>query len=129
MQLICVDPKRINEIWPHAKHLIRAAIEQTNLSRFEDIESAVLDGKSLLWLAWNGERIEAAATTQLYNGACILTACSGYQRERWLPLLKRIENYAKQEGCRVMRIYGRKGWRRVLENYRTEYEILEKVLA
>lgn len=126
--LICVNPKRIDEIWPHAKHLIRAAIEQTELSAFEDIESAVLDGKQLLWLAWNGKHIEAAATTQLYNRVCILTACSGYQRERWLPLFERIEKYAGDEGCTRMRIYGRRGWERVLDGYRAEYVILEKAL-
>lgn len=126
--LICVDPKRIDEFWPHAKHLIRAAIEQTDLSDFADIERAVLDGQQLLWLAWNGQSIEAAATTHLSKNVCVLTACSGYNRERWLPLFKRIENYAKQEGCKAMRIFGRKGWERALDGYRAEYVILEKQL-
>lgn len=128
-ELICVDPARVNEFWPHVKYLIKAAIEQTNLSAFEDIERAVLDGKQLLWIAWNGESIEAAATTSLYNKACILTACSGHQRERWLPLFKKIEQYAADEGCRTMRIYGRPGWQRVLDGYKANYVILEKELA
>lgn len=128
-ELVCVDPKRIDEIWPHAKHLIKAAIEATDLTRFEDIEKSVLDGNQLLWLAWNGQSIEAAATTQLYHDACILTACSGHHRERWLPLFERIEQFARDEGCKTMRIYGRRGWERVLDGYRAEYVILEKDLG
>ena len=47
---------------------------------------------------------------------------------RWLPLLEGIENYAKAEGCRNVRIFGRKGWHRVLDGYRQTYAILDKGL-
>ncbi|WP_080586202.1 hypothetical protein [Bradyrhizobium elkanii] len=126
-RLICVDPARVAEFWPFAGPLIRAAIERTGLSEFEDIEKQVLAGEQLLWLAWS-EQIEAAATTHLSRNVCTLTACSGHQRERWLPLFGAIEQYAKNEGAKIMRIYGRKGWERVLDGYRAEYVILEKGL-
>ncbi|MDE5451333.1 hypothetical protein GWE18_00385 [Bradyrhizobium sp. CSA112] len=125
--LVCVDPEQIFEFWPHARGLIKAAIDATNLSDFADIESDVLEGKQLLWLAWS-DHIEAAATTHLSRGVCTLTACSGHQRERWLPLFARIEKYAKDESCRAMRIIGRPGWERVLDGYRREFVILEKAL-
>lgn len=129
MQLICVDPQRVNEFWPHVGGMIRVAIEATGLGEFEPIEREVLDGKQLLWLAWNGTHVEAAATTQLVKpGVCVLTACSGHQRERWLPLFAKIEQYARDEGCSTMRIYGRKGWERVLDGYRVEHVVLEKNL-
>ena len=126
--LVCADPAQVSGFWPHAKHLIKSAIENTGLSEFYSIEKDVLTGKQLLWLAWNGQAIEAAATTQLFNSVCILTACGGYQRERWLHLFTRIEQYAKDEGCKIMRIYGRKGWERVLDGYRVQHVILEKGL-
>ena len=128
-ELICVDPEKVFDFWPHARPLIKAALERTRLSNIEDIEADVLDGKQLLWLAWS-DHIEAAATTHLVKTAgrpvCILTACSGHHRERWLPLFAKIEKYAKDEGARCMRIYGRKGWERVLDGYRVEHVILEK---
>jgi hypothetical protein len=126
VDLICCDPKEVSLVWEYAGGMVRAAIERTGLSEFEDIEKDVLAGDQLLWLAVS-DRIEAAATTHLSRGVCTITACSGHQRERWLPLLARIEKYAKAEGCR-MRIYGRPGWERVLDGYRKEYVILEKVL-
>lgn len=127
-ELICIDPKRIDEFWPHAKTQVRTAIEHTNLSSFEDIERDVLDGKMLLWLAWSGE-IEAVAVTQLLPGVLVIVACSGHHRERWLPLFTRIEQYAKDEQCKSVRIYGRKGWERVLDGYRVEHVVLEKQIG
>jgi hypothetical protein len=108
--------------------MIRAAIERTGLSGFEDIERQVLAGEQLLWLAWS-DRIEAAATTHLSRDVCTLVACSGHERERWLPLFERIEQYARDEGAKTMRIYGRKGWQRVLDGYHVEHVILEKDLG
>jgi hypothetical protein len=128
VDLLCVDPKEVDQIWPYAGGMIRAAIERTNLSDFADIEKQVLAGEQLLWLAVS-DHIEAAATTHLSRNVCTLTACSGHQRERWLPLFKKIEQYAVAEGCETMRIFGRKGWERILDGYRAEYVILEKQLG
>lgn len=122
----------IRDFWPYARHLIKAAIDHTGLSDFAEIEKQVLAGDQLLWLAWDGEAILAAATTHLIKTAgkpvCELTACGGHQRERWLPLFGRIEDYARQEGCSSMRLFGRKGWERVLKDYRVEHVILERTL-
>jgi hypothetical protein len=131
MQLICVDPARVSEFWPYARDLIRAAIEHTKLSDFASIETDVLSGDQLLWLAFDGKSILAAATTHLTkpnNKVCTLTACAGSDRRRWLPLLGKIEQYAKDEGCVTLRIFGRIGWKRVLKNYKMTHIILENDL-
>lgn len=131
VDLVCVNPANIEQIWPQARLLIKAAIEHTGLSDFDHIESQVLSGDQFLWLAIS-DHIEAAATTHLIKTSrkpvLIITACSGAQRERWLPLLATIEKYAKDEGASRVRIYGRRGWERALNGYRCEYVILEKVL-
>lgn len=131
VDLICVPPDEVQKVWEYAGSLIRAAIEQTDLSEFADIEREVLSGDQLLWLAVS-DHIEAAATTHLIKTrgkpVLVVTACSGYQRERWLPLFARIEKYAKDEGASRVRIYGRKGWERVLDGYRVEHVVLEKPL-
>lgn len=127
MNLICVDPEKIFDVWPHVRPLIKAAIDATGLSDFNDIESDVLSGDQLLWMAVS-DHIEAAATTHLSRNVCVLTACSGHHRERWLPLFAKIEKYAKDEGATTMRIFGRRGWERVLDGYQSTHVILEKAL-
>jgi hypothetical protein len=128
-KLICVDPKLVHEMWPHAKSYIRSAIERTSLGSFEDAEKDVLSGENLLWIAWDGKILAAATTRLADNGSrkvCEIVACSGENRDEWLPLIGQIEDYAKNEGCSSTRIIGRMGWERVLDGYRREYVILEK---
>jgi hypothetical protein len=113
IELLCIEPGYITrQIWPTARDMIRRAIERTNLSDFEAVERDVLQGRALLWLAWNGERIEAACTTELTiaqgRKACVVVACSGKNHRRWLPLLAKIEDYARAENCACMRVIGRK---------------------
>ncbi|WP_244067555.1 hypothetical protein [Bradyrhizobium sp. Ce-3] len=128
--LVCVDPSRVREIWPHAVALLRSACRRTTLNALDDVESDVLSGRSLLWLAWAEGGIQATASTILINSdigkVCVITACGGTGMKRWLPLLDGIESYARDEGCTRVRIYGRKGWLRVLDGYREKHIIMDK---
>ncbi len=132
-ELVCVDPKRVDEFWPHAGPLLQAACHRTGLNAFADIEADILSGRSLLWMAWNGRAIEAAAATILIRSeigkVCIITACGGSDMKGWLPLIGQIEIYARAEGCRRVRIFGRKGWLRVLAGFEEEHIIMDKDLG
>lgn len=131
-ELVCVDPKEIRRIWPHASRFIKRAILRTGLSDFREVEDSILDGDALLWLVWNGERIEAAVSTILEvantKKSCVIVACGGDDMANWIDLIDQIETYAKNEGCQSTRIIGRRGWLRVLEGYRADYAILEKAI-
>jgi hypothetical protein len=142
-QLVCVPPDQAAAIWPHVRELIRAAMRRGGLSSFRPVEAGVLAGEALLWLAWNGVQIQAAAVTELHatewRKACVIVACgapSGRSRPSsraigmaaWLPLLAGIETYARAAGCACVRIMGRKGWARALPTYRTTRIVLEKEL-
>ena len=131
-ELVCVDPARVSDFWPFVEKSLRAAIEINEISDFDCLERDVLDGKQLLWLAVNGKTIEACATTALVKPfnrkICIITACSGHHRERWLHLKKSIEEYAKNEGCAEIELFGRRGWERALDDYKVHAIILRKAL-
>jgi hypothetical protein len=82
-QLVCVDPARACEVWPHVRALIHAAMRRGDLSSFSAVEASVLAGDALLWLAWDpgAERITAAAVTELHatewRKVCVIVACGG----------------------------------------------------
>ncbi|MCK1387374.1 hypothetical protein IVB31_24300 [Bradyrhizobium sp. 21] len=132
-ELVCIDPKCVQDIWPSTAPLLKQAIAKTGLAQFAMIERDILDGRSLLWVAWNGSMIEAAASTSLQQTdagkVCIITACAGTGMTRWLSLIRAIEAYAQAEGCRCVRIFGRKGWARVLEGYEQTHAIIDKRLS
>ena len=50
-QLLCVPPDKVALIWPRVSGLILAAMKRGDLSSFEPVESSVLSGHALLWLA------------------------------------------------------------------------------
>lgn len=130
--LVCVNPRHVHDIWPHVAPLLRKATKRTGLSAFAEIERDILRGNALLWIAWNGTAIEAAASTSLQQTdagkVCVITACAGAEMARWLPLIRGIEAHAEQEGCTCVRIFGRKGWLRVLDGYRQTCVVMDKPL-
>lgn len=133
VELVCVDPEHVQNIWPFVAPLLCRATAKTGLSAFAEIERDILGGRALLWIAWDGAAIEAAASTGLQQTdggkVCVITACAGLNMVTWLPLIARIEAYARDEGCRCVRIFGRKGWVRVLDGYRQTHAVIDKRLA
>lgn len=133
MQLLCVSPDLVRDFWPVAEPFLKSAMVRTGLGLFNDVAADLFAGKSLLWIAWDGAAVEAAAATQLQateNGlVCVIVACGGRRLGRWLPLLAEIEAYAAKEGCSAVRIFGRMGWQRVLSGYRPSNVVLDKPLT
>jgi hypothetical protein len=132
IQCICIDPDYVSRVWPLVSHLIRAAMRKGRISEFADVETAVLAGAQLLWVAADRQAIWATAVTQLShaNGEkfCTIVACGGRERARWLPLKAELEAFAKAEGCTAIRIHGRRGWAREFPDYRLTRILLEKEL-
>jgi hypothetical protein len=133
MQILCIDPAIVARLWPHARDLIHAAMRRGDVGSFQPVEHSVLAGRALLWLATDGVRIHAAAVTELHaiewRKVCVIVACGGKDMRLWLHLIEAIEQFGRDEGCSAMRIVGRKGWARVLGDYRTRRIILEKEIA
>jgi hypothetical protein len=132
MRIICVDPALADKVWPHVDSAIRAAMQRGAIGAFQPVAQSVLAGRALVWLATDGERIRAAAVTELHatewRKVCVIVACGGNAMRSWLHLIREIEQFAKDEGCAATRIVGRKGWARMLKDYRTKRIILEKEL-
>jgi hypothetical protein len=131
-RLLCIPHDQTEQFWPHVATLIKSAMEKGRLSDCAGVEHSVRNGSALLWIAWNGERIKAAAVTELgqANGEkfCTIVACGGSERGQWLHLLAGLEAYGKAEGCAAMRIYGRRGWLQLLPEYRATRVLLERAL-
>lgn len=134
MQLICIPPDVVDQVWPRISGLIFVAMKKGQVGSFEVVKNDILSGRSLLWVAWDGvsPTIEAAAVTRIeeteWRRVCTIVACGGAHMERWIHLLDTIEDYGRTEKCSAARIYGREGWHRMLPSYRRKRVILEKAL-
>lgn len=129
-ELVCVPPQDVFRIWPHVKPLIVKAIKRGGLNSFAPIEQNLLAERALLWVIIEDKKVLAAVVTQLevteWQKACVIVACGGTRMQDWLSLIKGIEKFAGAEGCDCVRLYGRKGWARMLPQYAQRHVILEK---
>ena len=122
-----MDPNRVAEIWPHVAPLVKRAVDR-GFSRFSIIEANVLDGMHLLWLAVDDNKIVGVAVTGLVGDACEIIAAAGADVRSWIHLIGPIEDYARAEGRKRMRIIGRQGWKRLLPDYKQQAVVLERKL-
>lgn len=133
MEIACVPPDKVALVWPRVSGLIYIAMKRGDLMAFAPVEQSLFNGMAQLWLAVeNRNDIIAAAVTELHatewRKVCVIVACSGKDMDRWIELIEEIEKFAKAESCSRVRIVGRKGWERVLPNYRTRRIVLDKDL-
>lgn len=119
-------------MWPLVAEMLRAAYLRTDLGHTVDLEADVMSGRGVLWIAASNGAVEAAAVAKLertdQNLICNVTACGGRAMSRWLHFLAAIEKWAKAEGAAKVRIFGRKGWTVMLEDYAVSAVVLEKML-
>jgi len=122
---ICVDPQHVGKIWFRVRGLVAAALKRgSGETTIEEVEKELATGLMLLWLGMDGPTIISAGVTQLTtDGVCTLVAYGGRREDH---LMETIESYARDEGCKKVRVIGREGWKRVLKQYRQPYIVLEK---
>ena len=133
---VCVPPGVAHEVWPFVSHWVKAAAERGDLTTFAALEQSVLYGNGLIWLAFvhggTDNLPSGVALTELIRSekslACVITACGGEDFRDWICLIHKIEKYARAEGCDCVRIFGRRGWARVLDDYQTKKIVLERQL-
>lgn len=129
--LACVDPDIVHLVWPKVSGWLRDAMRRGGLGSFEVLENSVLSGGALLWVFMDGQ-IKSATVTQVGVGeggkVCEILACGGADVLSDLQFIGKIETYARNEGCRAVRIMGRRGWVRALKEYKQTRVVLEKEL-
>lgn len=114
--VLCVDPAKVEQIWPHVEDFIKRGISR-GPEDFDQLKQNIHSGLSLIWIAWD-EKGLGVAVTGLFGDACEIISLAGTGLKGWVHSIESIESYARAEGCKRMRLIGRKGWCRVLKDYR-----------
>ena len=108
------------------------AIDQAS-DKFEidDVFKLIEEKKAQLFIFKDSELLSAWVTTIENSGShkwLRVMWAGGKEMEKWKHYLNSIEQWAKSLGCDRSVIYGRKGWAKVLPDYKQTAVILEKVL-
>lgn len=121
----------IEAVWPLVEERITEALGPS-YTRPETMLALLKTNAAQLWLAKNGDEIDAVCITQItghdIGKTCGIWVCVGTNRTAWQDYMSVIEAWAKANGCIGMKHEARPGWQRVLKpmNYELTHVILEK---
>lgn len=106
----------------------RAEVDNT----LEDVQQFLRTGSMQAWhVDWNTIVITAiqpfgASAQQPTKRVCQIVYCAGEGMEEWLePVVTHLKTWAGSMGCQVLRISGRRGWTRVLPEFKETCTTLE----
>lgn len=109
-------------IWSQVKPQIEKALDGSYSSY--DILEYIKQNRMQLWISWN-DGIEASFVTEVcdYPQLRVMrwVLAGGSNMELWLDLVtSKVEDWAKRNNCQRLEIVGRKGWTKVLRDYKPQ---------
>ena len=115
--------------WERLSPLIQQALDRDgNTHSLEDIKKLVLKGDAQFWPAKNSVGVTEMVSTpdcMILNGWL-----AAGKMDEVLELTKQAATFGKANGCKKMRVSGRKGWERVMKNmdFSFKHITLERIL-
>ena len=116
-----MQPEEIETIWPRVEALVGRALARAD-GRYglADVKASLIARKRQLWVVWPACDCLGITEISRYPRQTRLTvfALAGRLPQDWRDVLRRLESWAKEMGCRAVELRGRKGWVRRLPDYR-----------
>lgn len=117
MQAMGVPPTHALRAWSMVEGWITAALLRGKADTApEQVREFLARDLMQLWLAWDGSRPKGCCVTEIVTGArgkvCNLVVVAGSDFAQWAPLLARIKQWARDQGCVRLEASGRAGWER-----------------
>jgi len=127
-----VEKHEINTLWNDVKDLI--AKTNDDVLNEKDVLEYLKAGHYILWIATvtNSDAIVAAMTVEYVHyprhKMCRVVTIAGDRMSEWIGDLNMLENWALAQGCAYMDMYARRGWKKVLKEYKEDCILLRKKL-
>jgi len=139
MELVRIPIAELDKVWSIVDKDIRNALAYSGqLTDSNFVLEKSKEGKFQVWILWDKtkptavEKYFGVVVTELIKRqlgkVCHIYIMTGRQRHKWQYLVKDIEEFAKNEGCQMMELIARPGWKKVLNNfgYGMTHVVLEK---
>ena len=121
------QPNEIDSVWSIAKPMLQRALDRGSNYSIDDLYAGLLKGEMQLFMWMDRAALVTAIQTKEGQKFCLLLALGGDSMSIWFEQLPFLEDWAKGQGAKEMRVYGRPGWSR-LTGYDIEYVKLVKKL-
>ena len=128
-----VQPEDIAYIWEEVSPLIEMARKHSEGElETDDFLEPLTHGDMQLWIATEDNNMHSAMVTQIvpYPQKQILRVIliAGSDLKRLYEFNDMIESFATRTGCSAMELWGRKGWKKMLPDWESNYIVYTKDL-
>ena len=126
-----LDPDDVEYVWEKVEPILARVIPHSEGElETDDILDLVTEGSMQLWIVAENKEIIAALVTQIitYPQKRILRLVSlaGEDFNKFKHFLDIVESFAIQKGCTALELWGRKGWKKLLPEWNSEYIVYTK---
>jgi hypothetical protein len=139
MELVQIPIQELEKVWGIVEKDIKSALAYSSqLTDSDFVFDTLKEGKFQLWVLWDKKQKKTidkyfgVVVTEIikrkFGKVCHIYIMTGKQRTKWQHLITKVEDFAKQEDCKMMELIARPGWQRVLDDYgyKRTHVVLEK---
>jgi hypothetical protein len=128
-----VQPEDIAYIWEQVAPLLDRVKEHSEGElETDDFLEPLTHGDMQLWIATEDQKMHSAMVTQIvpYPQKQVLRVISiaGSDFKRLYEFNDMVESFAIRTGCSGMELWGRKGWKKLLPDWESNYIVYTKDL-
>ena len=133
-KIVLVSPDDVPYIWEKIHdHLVSMTPHSEGELEPDDFYEAISEGEMQLWIALEEKELLASMVTQIvtYPRKRVLRiiSISGDDMYKWIDYIPTVEDWALSLGCTSLECWGRKGWLKVLKDWKCSYHIITKDLT
>ena len=133
-KIALVSPDHIPHIWDSVhRHLELMTPHSEGELEPEDFYELLTNAEMQLWIAVDNGELIASMVTQVipYPRKQVLRIISigGKSMDKWMQFLPIIEDWALTVGCTSLEAWGRKGWLKILKDWKCSYHVITKDLT
>ena len=133
MKAHIVQPEDIAYIWDQVAPLLERVKEHSEGElETDDFLEPLTHGDMQLWIATENQKMHSAMVTQIvpYPQKKVLKIISmaGSEFSRLYEFNDMVESFATKTGCSSMELWGRKGWKKLLPDWESNYIVFTKDL-
>ncbi len=139
MELVRIPIIELDKVWSLVEKDIKSALAYSGqLTDSDYVFETAKEDKFQVWVIWDKKEKQASdkyfgvVVTEIikkkHGKVCHVYIVTGRQMSKWQHLISRVEEFAKDEGCKMVELIARPGWQKVYNNhgYKKTHIVLEK---
>jgi hypothetical protein len=128
-----VHPEEVERIWDKVSLQVERCVPHSEGEMSsEDFYIALVDAEMQLWIAVEEEEVIASMITQVITypskNTLRVIAIAGGDMDKWFHFMPQLEEFAILMSCSSLEAWGRKGWKRILSDWKDSYVVYTKDL-